>query len=144
MFKNDLLNAARKAASADELADLAKKNGITLSPAEAADLFAKFRFNSEIAEDELDSVVGGCFGDTYEEPGDVSRRPERVDISSADPVCAVCGSELVLDKLEHLADAGGRYDLYICTGSCSFSVEFGGPDPRYRHYFKGDVWTKNV
>lgn len=56
----ELFDKAKTAKTAAELKELAKKEGIDLTLEEAAELFAKLHHTGELADEELDSVTGGC------------------------------------------------------------------------------------
>ena len=63
----ELLEKAKQAKTPEEIAALAKENGIELTPEEANTYFAQLNPKSgELSDDELDSVAGGrkC-GTTY-------------------------------------------------------------------------------
>lgn len=60
---NELLEKARGAQSAEELLTLAKESGIELTREEAEAKFALLRpTDGELADSELDNIVGGCGG----------------------------------------------------------------------------------
>ncbi len=65
MTENDILKKAKEAKSVEELIEIAKDNGITLSREEAEEHFASLHKNGEIEDDELDSVAGGACHTTY-------------------------------------------------------------------------------
>lgn len=58
-FTPELIAKAKTAKSADELLSLAAENGVNLTPDEAKIYFEQFNTNKELADDELDFVVGG-------------------------------------------------------------------------------------
>ncbi len=55
----ELLEKAKQAKTAEELAALAKENGIELTPESAKACFDSLNKDGEISDDELDSVAGG-------------------------------------------------------------------------------------
>ena len=62
-IKKELLEKARQAKSPEELAALAKENGIELSSEQAAAYFAKLGSEDNgLSDDELDNVAGGGCG----------------------------------------------------------------------------------
>lgn len=61
-FSKELLDKAKSAKSAEELIELAKAEGMELSADEAEKAFADLHRSGELADEELDSVAGGCGG----------------------------------------------------------------------------------
>ena len=59
-FTKEQITKAKAAKSAEELIALAKENGIALTEEEAAKYYAELNKEGELADDELDNVVGGC------------------------------------------------------------------------------------
>ena len=92
-FTPELVATAKSAKSAEELFALAKANGVDLTEDEARTYFEQLHTNKELADDELDSVVGGsgCF-DT---PLTVSGLPEgtRVEVVNGNR-CPKCKSNV--------------------------------------------------
>ena len=72
-FTPEQITKAKAAKSAEELIALAKENGMELSEEEAAKYFAKLNKDGELANEELDNVVGGSWrtysDDTYNSLG---------------------------------------------------------------------------
>ncbi len=62
MTTKELLEKAKAAKSVEELMQFAKENGMDVSPAAAKEWFEKHSKQGEIADDELDTAVGGCGG----------------------------------------------------------------------------------
>ncbi len=60
----ELLTEAKKCTTASEIAELATKNGITISEEEANEIFENFNKTGEMKDDELDNVAGGGCGST--------------------------------------------------------------------------------
>lgn len=60
----ELLEKAKQAASAEELLAIAKENGVALSEAEADAYFKELNHpdeqSSELSDDALEEVAGGC------------------------------------------------------------------------------------
>lgn len=56
----ELMEKAKTAKTAAELAGMAKTEGMELTPEDAAELFAKLHHTGELADEELDQVAGGC------------------------------------------------------------------------------------
>ena len=65
----ELIAKAKAAASAEELFQLGKANGVELTEADARTYFAQLNANGTVSDDELDLVAGGgsCPGDSEEE-----------------------------------------------------------------------------
>ncbi len=59
-LNKELIQKAKEVKSAEELKALAKENGVELSDEQAADMFSKLNTSGELADDELDAVVGGA------------------------------------------------------------------------------------
>ena len=55
----ELIAKAKAATSAEELLELAKKNGVELSEEEAKTCFEQLHANAEVSDDELEAVSGG-------------------------------------------------------------------------------------
>lgn len=63
-MNRELLEKAKKAATAEELLALAGENGLSLSSSGAEALFSRLHKSGEVNDDELSSVSGGaCRGD---------------------------------------------------------------------------------
>jgi predicted ribosomally synthesized peptide with nif11-like leader len=61
MIDQNLIEKAKKAASAEELIALAKEAGISMTEQKAADAFQKLHSaKGELADEELGNVSGGC------------------------------------------------------------------------------------
>ena len=65
----ELIEKAKQAKTAEELATLAKENGAEMTAEEANTYFAKLNPQSgELSDDELDNVAGGgCVQDAFKE-----------------------------------------------------------------------------
>ena len=63
-FNQELLEKAKQTKSVEELAALAKENGMEMTEEEAAAYYAQLHPTSgELSDDELDNVAGGgCYG----------------------------------------------------------------------------------
>lgn len=64
-FTPELIEKAKQAKSAEELAALAKENGIDISDDEAEEYFERLNNSGELSDDELDNVSGGCGDFSY-------------------------------------------------------------------------------
>lgn len=58
-----LLEKAKTAKSAEELYEMAKAESVVITAEDAAKAYTLLNQTSELADDELDNVVGGCGGD---------------------------------------------------------------------------------
>ena len=58
-FTNEQISKARQAKSSEELLTLAKENGVELSAEQAKAYFSELHKESELSENELDTVAGG-------------------------------------------------------------------------------------
>lgn len=83
----ELIAKAKAAASAEELLQLAKENGVELSEEEAKICFEQLHANSEVSDDELEAVSGGgiCQGIMDFFNGRNGRN---------DSTCPYCGDEM--------------------------------------------------
>lgn len=61
----ELIKKAKEAKSTEELIEIAKDNGITLTLEEAEEHFLSLHKSGEIEDDELDSVSGGACHTNY-------------------------------------------------------------------------------
>lgn len=61
-MNKELIERAKKAASPDELIELAKEKGRELSPERAEEIFKAIHQSGELSDDELSDAVGGCGG----------------------------------------------------------------------------------
>ena len=70
-FTPELLTKAKAAKSAEELIALAKENNIELTEEEAEKYFTEWHKEGELADEELDNVVGGtCYSPGVKDPYD--------------------------------------------------------------------------
>ena len=58
-FTNEMIKKAQKAASAEELIQIAKADGVSLSAEDAEKYFSFLHESKELTEDELEAVSGG-------------------------------------------------------------------------------------
>lgn len=72
-FTKEMLEKAKTAKNAEELAEMAKAENIELNAEAAAKAFDELNKTGELADDELDNVAGGCDDPTpnakWGEPG---------------------------------------------------------------------------
>ena len=61
-FTKELLDKAKTAESAEELAEMAKEENIEMTEEEATEAFAELHKTGELSDEELDNVFGGCGG----------------------------------------------------------------------------------
>ena len=69
-FTKEMIKKAKNAKSAEELAEMAKAEGVELTAEEAEMHFAELNKHGELSDDELDNVAGGCGPDYKYEIGD--------------------------------------------------------------------------
>ena len=86
---NEMIEKAKVAKTADELLEIAKANGVEMTPDEAATYFAQLNPTSgELNDDDLDNVAGGACSRTdsnlYAQDGD------RVRVITGE-TCPKCG-----------------------------------------------------
>ena len=68
-FTKEMIEKAKTAKNAEELAEMAKAENIELSTEEAEKAFAELHKSGELADEELDNVAGGgCGGDDNSSP----------------------------------------------------------------------------
>ncbi len=82
-IKNELFENSKKCTSVQELMVLAKENGMEMTEKQAEVVFANISKSSEVADNELDAVVGGNVANYMQ--GD----PE----FKSDYSCPICGSK---------------------------------------------------
>ena len=58
-FTKELIEKAKTAKTAEELYDMAKAEDIVITAEDASKIFAKLNQSGELADNELDNVVGG-------------------------------------------------------------------------------------
>lgn len=61
----EITEKAKQARSAEELVSLAKENGIELPDDKAREYFERLNESSELSDEELDNVSGGCGDYSY-------------------------------------------------------------------------------
>lgn len=59
-MNSELMRKATAAGSAEELLAFAKENNVEMTEEGAKELFDRLHTSGELADDELDSVAGGC------------------------------------------------------------------------------------
>ena len=115
-LSNDLLEKAKMAKTAAELAGMAKAAGIGMTAEEAANAFAKLHATGELADDELDNVSGGCGGD--DNPSPDGRQKSRAAVTFLYKVgqeVTVIGwttSVAIVEKQLVIETMGGYYPYY--------------------------------
>ena len=62
-MNQELYKLIKNMKSPEELQQLAKENGLELSLEDAKSCLEKLQSTSELSDEELESVSGGCFGD---------------------------------------------------------------------------------
>ena len=68
-FTKEMIEKAKSAKNAEELAKMAKDAGMELSAEDAEKAFAELHKSGELADDELDNVSGGgCGGEDNSSP----------------------------------------------------------------------------
>lgn len=77
-FTKEMLEKAKTAESAEELAEMAKEENIEMTEEEAAKAFAELHKTGELADEELDNVSGGIRCDS--EPTPVEEAEREVDV----------------------------------------------------------------
>jgi predicted ribosomally synthesized peptide with nif11-like leader len=109
----EIIAKAKAANSAEELLELAKANGITLTEEEANTYFAQLNANGAVSDDELDLVAGGgCPG------GDLmfNTLPEGtwVDVINGES-CDGCGGTRGIAVVGWGSNHGTNYVSIKCT-----------------------------
>ena len=136
-FTEEQIKKLGGANTEEELVAIAAEEGIEASAEEIKAQFDALHKNSELNDDELGNVAGGCGGgDDDSEPK--SNVPPAAPIDSATKICPNCGATLEFERTESggfykYSDDKGRYDMYICS-NC------GG---KFRHHWTDDYWTYN-
>lgn len=117
----ELIIKAKQAKSPEELIALAKENGTELSAEEAHAYFSRLHKAGELADDELDSVSGGC-GGSSEPPkfqaGDHVLKEGLHVCNLNHPFC--CRSDhWIVDSVRYSEAHGYQYTVHcpICNAS---------------------------
>lgn len=77
-FSKELIEKAKGAKTAEELLEIAKREGVDLTAEEAAKVFADLHQSGELADEELDNVTGGIRCDSEPTPVEEADREEDV------------------------------------------------------------------
>lgn len=67
-FLPEQIEMAKQAKSAEELAELAKENGVDITEDEAREYYEQLNKTGELSDDELDNVSGGCGNSSGNDP----------------------------------------------------------------------------
>ncbi len=117
----ELIIKVKQAKSPEELIALAKENGTELTAKEADAYFARLNKTGELADDELDSVSGGC-GKPSDPPkfktGDHVLKEGLYACNLKYPLC--CRSDYwIVDSVRYSEVHGYQYTVHcpICNGS---------------------------
>ena len=106
----ELLEKAKLAKSAEELIALAKENGAQLSAEEANTYFDELNKSGELADDELDSVSGGCYVDVYDKFDSCGQFTCRI-CGGSDPNCTLSS---VCANCKYATKYAGNSELIKC------------------------------
>lgn len=77
-FTKEMIEKAKSAKNAEELAKMAKDAGMELSAEEAEKAFAELHKSGELSDDELDNVAGGGCGDDNSSPDGKAKSEDAV------------------------------------------------------------------
>ena len=107
---NEMIEKAKVAKSAEELLEIAKANGVEMTPDEAATYFAQLNPNSgELNDDELDNVSGGACSSNS---ANYAHEGDRVRVINGRR-CSVCGGTIGYIKWDGFRDE----DNVVCENS---------------------------
>ena len=105
----EMIEKAKSVKSANELLEIAKANGVEMTPDEAATYFAQLNpKNGELNDDDLDSVAGGACASTEPDPLHVVGTKVRV---INETVCKKCGGT------DGTMEVSSYW--YVACGACS-------------------------
>ncbi len=109
-FTQELIEKVKLTKSAEELIALAKENGIELTEEEANTYFDELYKSRELAEDELDSVSGGCYVDVYDKFDSCGQFTCRI-CGGSDPNCTLSS---VCANCKYATKYAGNSELIKC------------------------------
>ena len=105
-ISKELLEKAKTAKSAEELLEMAKAEHIELTAEQATKALAKMNKNSELSDEELDNVAGGC--------GDSNKSGDTPKYSVGQRGCTCVGPNKVYYVIEEvLPKVDGTYQYRI-------------------------------
>ena len=119
-FTKEMIEKAKSAKSAEELAEMAKAEGVELTAEETAKAFAELNKSGELSDEELDNVAGGGCGGKSPRTGNL--------FSSA-------------DKVTYKYAVGDRVELMLTVGTVACRILARGTDSgvftraRYTKYY---------
>ena len=76
----EMMEKAKAAKTAEELAKIAKSEGVDLTAEDAEKAFAELHKNGELADEELDNVVGGRCNSKHSSAGEEEREADVVHL----------------------------------------------------------------
>ena len=142
----EMIEKAKAAKTAEELAEMAKAEGVELTAEEAEKAFAKLNKSGELADEELDNVSGGC-GGTSPSKGNTFMSEAEVTYKYAigDRVELKIGVGTVACKILAKGTGSGvlsrsRYTKYYPT----YQVEAIGNPFTSANWFGGTKWVNEV
>ncbi len=103
-MNEEMLKKARAAKSAEELFEMAKANGFDISQEKAKEIFARLGSDSELSDEELGAVAGGC---------------DTGGGGSSPVYCPVCGEEM-----EYFSCLSGPYATEETGYTCKHCGHF--------------------
>ena len=129
-LSNELVEKAKKAASAEELRTLAGQNGMELSASEAAGYFSQLNKRGELSDEELSNVAGGgCQVHGAVQPNatiEVGDKFRRKDCATKKFAVCSCGNDVFrATAVTHNYDSARPCIHYegVCT-RCGKAVSF--------------------
>ena len=146
-FTKEMIEKAKGAKSAEELIEMAKAEGVELSSAEAENYFAKLNKKGELADEELDNVVGGgCggksprYGNTFRSEAEVTYKYSIGDRVEVKLTVGTVACKILAQGTDSGVFTRARYTSYYPT----YEVEAIGSPFTSVNWFGGTRWVNEV
>lgn len=118
-LSKEMLEKAKAAGTAEELAEMAKADGIEMTADESARVFANLNKQGELSDEELDNVSGGCGGGSGNPtPAGGQNSPEMVTFRY------IVGQEIEVFNNYSLSTRTTRHKILECKAEEYWSDEY--------------------
>ena len=118
-ISKELLEKAKAAKSAEELAEMAKAEGVEMTAEEAEKAFADLHKTGELSDEELDNVSGGCSDGNPSDAGAADSREAVVFLyevgQQVEMIIGKCGQTktvTILDRFIYESPDDGKFYPY--------------------------------
>lgn len=115
-LNKELLEKAKAAKSAEELAEMAKAEGVEMTAEEAEKAFADLHKTGELSDEELDNVSGGCSDGNPSDAGAADSREAVVFLyevgQQVEMIIGKCGQTktvTILDRFIYESPDSGKF-----------------------------------